>query len=351
MEKRNIVFIINPISGAGSKKNIPDLIEHNLDTNKFEFKIMFTEHAGHGYELAADAAEDGADVVVAVGGDGTVNEIARALIHTNTALGIIPCGSGNGLARHLTIPINIRGALQVINECEIHDLDFGRINDIPFFCTCGMGFDAVVSMKFAEANKRGLASYMENAFAEVVKYHPESYEIEDETGRKHYKAFLIACANASQWGNNAFIAPHASMSDGLMDVTIVEPFTAIEAPELSFQLFSKAIDRNNRIKMFRSRKIIIHRSKPGPVHFDGDPLIEDKDVVVEMVPKGIKVVVNPDKHPIDNVEVEKKPFDNVVDFVNNVYDVRDDMLRTSHRLQIINKVIQRRLLRKLKLED
>ena len=351
MDKKKILFIINPISGGVGKSEIPELVDQVLNKSVFDYKIMFTEYAGHGYELAADAAENGVDVVAAVGGDGTVNEIARALIHTKTALAIVPCGSGNGLARHLTIPINKRKALQIINEYEVHDLDFGKINDIPFFCTCGMGFDAVVSMKFAEANKRGLASYMENAFAQMVKYQPQSYEIEDETGCKHYNAFLITCANASQWGNNAYIAPHASMSDGLMDVTIVEPFMAIEAPELSLQLFSKALDRNNRIKIFRSRKIVIHRSEPGPVHFDGDPVIEDKDVVVEMVPKGIKVVVNPDKHPIDDSEPEKTPFDNVVEFVNNVYDVRDDMLRTAHRLQIINKVIQRRLMRRLKLED
>lgn len=153
--KRKAVFIINLKSGTSDKAAIPDIIASTLDRDKFDYEIAITQYAGHASEIAEKAKNNGVDVVVAVGGDGTVNEVARAIVHSNTALGIIPCGSGNGLARHLLIPINARKAIEIINTCEIRDLDYGIINNYPFFCTCGMGFDAFVSMKFAEAGKRG----------------------------------------------------------------------------------------------------------------------------------------------------------------------------------------------------
>ncbi|MDO5447725.1 MAG: YegS/Rv2252/BmrU family lipid kinase [Prevotellaceae bacterium] len=331
-DKKKIRFIINPISGNGKKKGLTSLIAKTLDLDKFECSICYTEYGGHASKLAKEAAEEGIDIVVAVGGDGTVNEVARSIVHTDTAIAIVPYGSGNGLARHLRIPINARKSIQIINECEIHKLDYGKINGIPFFCTCGMGFDALVSRKFADAGKRGAASYVESAFNEVVKYKPETYEIEDETGKMSYKAFLITCANASQWGNNAFIAPHASMSDGQMDVIIVEPFNAIDVPEMWLQLYSKSIDRNSKIKTFRSRKIHIRRSMPGVIHFDGDPTMTSQDVTVEMIPKGINVVVNPNKHPTDDNDTERTAFDAVTDFINGIYDVRDDLRKGSKQL-------------------
>ena len=201
--KKKLVFIMNPISGTSKKADIPDLIESTLNKDLFDYEILLTERAGHACELASKAKEDGIDVVVAIGGDGTVNEVARSIVHSNTALGIIPCGSGNGLARHLMLPMNTKKCIEIINRCEIHDLDYGTINDHPFFCTCGMGFDAFVSMKFAEAGKRGPITYVENVLREGLKYKPETYVIEDDNGTTHYKAFLISCANASQYGNNA----------------------------------------------------------------------------------------------------------------------------------------------------
>ena len=219
--KKKIVFIMNPISGSGSKKGIPEAIDKYIDKELFDYEIRTTEYAGHACEIATEAKEQGIDVVVAVGGDGTVNEVARAIAESNTALGIIPRGSGNGLARHLMLPMGVKKCLQLINTCEIHRLDYGKINEHYFFCTCGMGFDAFVSKKFAQAGKRGPITYAENILREGLKYQPETYEIEDETGVHRYKAFLISCANASQYGNNAYIAPRASMSDGLLDVIIM----------------------------------------------------------------------------------------------------------------------------------
>ena len=222
--------------------------------------------------------EHGIDALIAIGGDGTINEIGRSLVHTETALGIIPCGSGNGLARHLHIPMEPKKALEIINDgiCDI--IDYGKINGTDFFCTCGVGFDAFVSLKFAHAGKRGLLTYLEKTLQESLKYQPETYELETENGVSKYKAFLIACGNASQYGNNAYIAPQATLTDGLLDVTILEPFTVLDVPSLAFQLFNKTIDQNSRIKTFRCRRLCIRRATPGVVHFDGDPMETDADV-------------------------------------------------------------------------
>ena len=133
--KKKIVFILNPISGTHSKKEIPELIERTLDHELYDPELRLTEYAGHASEIAKECANEGVDIVVAIGGDGTVNEVARSLVHTQTALGIIPCGSGNGLARHLCLPLDIKKAIQIINACKIEAFDYGVINDLPFFCT------------------------------------------------------------------------------------------------------------------------------------------------------------------------------------------------------------------------
>jgi len=332
---------MNPISGTASKAGIPKVIDETLDKNLFEYEIRYTEYAGHAYKIAEQAKEDNTDIVVAIGGDGTVNEVARAIVHSQTALGIVPCGSGNGLARHLMIPINIRKSIEIINQNEIHALDYGIINGYPFFCTCGMGFDAFVSMKFAESGKRGPISYAEQVLKEGLKYKPETYTLSDETGTKNYKAFLISIANASQYGNNAYIAPQASMSDGLMDVIIMEPFDIIEAPQVSFDIFNKTLDKSSRIKTFRCKQLHIHREKEGVIHYDGDPVMTGKDIDVSLEEKGIRVVVNPhaDKR-LRKPNIIQNAF---ADFFNDLNSLREDITKQGRHVQALSKILQRKL--------
>lgn len=339
--KKKAVFIINLISGTSDKAAIPGLIDQYLDKTQFEYEIAVTQYAGHASEIAAKAKDDGVDVVVAIGGDGTVNEVARAIVHSSTALGIIPCGSGNGLARHLLLPLNVRKAIEVINRCEIRQLDYGIINDYPFFCTCGMGFDAFVSMKFAEAGKRGPITYVENVLREGLKYKPETYTIEDDNGTLQYKAFLISCANASQYGNNAYIAPQASMSDGLMDVIIMEPFDVFEAPQISIEMFSKTLDKNSKIKTFRTRHLHIHRDKPGVIHYDGDPVMTGADIDVELKPKGINIIVNT---MADRSERQPNALQNAAaELFNEINEIRDGITQSRLKFQQWSKAIQKRL--------
>lgn len=339
--KKKAVFVINLISGTSDKAAIPGLIDQYLDKTKFEYEIAITQYAGHASEIAAKAKDDGVDVVVAVGGDGTVNEVARAIVHSDTALGIIPCGSGNGLARHLLLPLNVRKAIDVINRCEVRQLDYGIINGYHFFCTCGMGFDAFVSMKFAEAGKRGPITYVENVLREGLKYKPETYTIEDESGTLQYKAFLISCANASQYGNNAYIAPQASMSDGLMDVIIMEPFDVFEAPQISIEMFSKTLDKNSKIKTFRTRHLHIHRDKPGVIHYDGDPVMTGADIDIELKPKGINIIVNT---MADRSERQPNALQNAAaELFNEINEIRDGIAQSRRKFQQWSKAIQKRL--------
>ena len=254
-------------------------------------EFLQTEYAGHAHELAREAVNERVDVVVAVGGDGTVNEVASALVNTETVFAVIPCGSGNGLARHQHIPLNIKGAIRVINEGKVRHLDYGTMGDKPFFCTCGVGFDAFVSQKFAEGSKRGFLSYIENTLREGVRYKSESYTIEYEDKVDRQQAFLIACANASQYGNNAYIAPEASMEDGLMDITIIKPFNTILAPQVIMQLFSKSLAVNPHVQMTQASSIRITRPSEGPVHVDGDPLLMGKVIDVKIHRHAFRMIV------------------------------------------------------------
>ncbi len=292
--KKKIIFIINPISGTVSKAKIPYYVEKYIDKEKFDYQFIKTEYAGHASIIAKQAAQEKVDIVVAVGGDGTINEVGRSVINTSTAMAIIPCGSGNGLARHLCIPAKVKKCIDIINQCNIKDLDYGLINGHPFFCTCGMGFDAFISMQFAKAGKRGALTYVQKVLEIGLSYKPEVYDIEIDNKALHYKAFLISAANASQYGNNAYIAPQATMSDGLLDITLIEPFGIIDAAKVAIEMFNKTLDKNIKVKTFKCRKVHIHRQQPGVIHFDGDPIETEQDVDISIVEKGIRVIMNPD---------------------------------------------------------
>ncbi len=327
--KSRITFVVNPKSGTASKSNVVRHIGLLLDNEKFEYSVVFTQYVGHATEIASEAVSNGVDVVCAVGGDGTVNEVARALVGTSTALAIIPLGSGNGLARHLHIPTDISGAIKVINEGITELMDYGVVNSIPFFCTCGVGFDAFISMKFAQSGKRGPISYMENVLKNGLRYNPERYDIEVEDENEQvvtYNAFLISCANASQYGNNAYIAPQASVRDGLMDVTIIQPFTMIDAPQIAIQLFNGTIDQNSHIKTFRCRKLCIHRASPGVIHYDGDPVETESEVNVEIISKALKCISQPTEGVI---EVGENIQNMIVSHFNDI-QLRSEMLWKSN---------------------
>ncbi|MDR1645411.1 MAG: diacylglycerol kinase family lipid kinase [Tannerellaceae bacterium] len=286
----DIQAIINPISGRGSKRKIPKMIEEMARAKGYSLRISFTERPGHAGELARKAIDRGAKCILAVGGDGTVNEVATAMLHSNVALGIIPKGSGNGLARELHIPMDARRAIEVIDKENIITIDGCQANERVFFTTCGVGFDAAVSQKFAHEKRRGSLTYVKSTIEEYLCYKPEIYElfIGDRSIRE--EAFLVTCANASQYGNNAYIAPQANIRDGVMDITILSPFTPLDIPSLAFQLFTKRIDKNSKIKVIQASRLTILRSKEGLMHLDGEPVICGDRIDISVIPQALRVI-------------------------------------------------------------
>ena len=292
-KRRHILAIINPVSGTGSKDIIPRLIETVINHDLNDVSIIMSEYQGHAYELAQQAVKDKFDIVVAIGGDGTVNEVGRALCNTDTALAIVPCGSGNGLARHLRVSMNASRAMQVLNDGVVGSFDYCTLNGKPFFCTCGMGFDAAVSYKFSNEGTRGFITYIKTTITEFFKYKPQDYVINIDGQQMKEKAFVIACCNAAQYGNNAYIAPRATMQDGLIDVTVMHPFNLAHSPLIGARLFLKQLGRDHHVSIYRGKRVIIERESEDIIHMDGDPLMMPARLVIENVNKGIKILVPP----------------------------------------------------------
>ncbi len=295
-----IVFIINPISGTKSKQRILDIIPSCFKEDEYSIEIKRTEYAGHAKQLAEEAAAQGATVVVAVGGDGTVNEVASGLIHTEAALGIIPCGSGNGLARHLGIPIKPERALETLKKMDIRQCDYGTICGHPFFCTAGVGFDAEVSDTFAHAGKRGLLTYFKTTLSLGLKYKGDVYEIEiTNDGKKECipadRYWLITAGNAAQYGNDFYITPNASICDGKLDINLWTTFNKLSSPIVGVQLAKAKIDQNSHVQIISCDKIAIKRKDSGPIQWDGDPAQGPKEIIIECVKGGIKMVVGKPK--------------------------------------------------------
>ena len=265
-----IVFIINPISGTGRKEHLVTRIHEILKLSGIHYDIAYTTFAGHATELTKQAVEQRYDVVVAVGGDGTINEIAQALIKTKTALAIIPQGSGNGLARHLGIPLDTNEAIKRLLDPKKMLIDAATANGNHFFCTSGIGFDAHVSASFAARTFRGLGGYAYFTIKELFTYKPLLYTLEFNGQKIEREAFLIAFANATQYGNNAYIAPQADIQDGKLDISIIKPFPKTQIPNLVWQLFKKTLPQNQFVETYKADKIQITFDKAIPTHIDGE---------------------------------------------------------------------------------
>ena len=312
---KKILAIINPISGTSKKNNIPQKINDILSSDDVTIDIVYTEYAGHATVLAKNAVDDGYNVVLAIGGDGTCNEVAKALINTRTALGIIPSGSGNGLARHLGIPIGITAALKSLKKSHMVRADFCTANDIPFFVTCGFGFDAQISEKFSKSKTRGGITYIEKSLEEYFNYIDEEYIIETESSYSKEKAFIIACGNVSQYGNNAFIAPYASLRDGLIDVTIINHINFFEVLPTAIQLFTKTLNRNPSVKTFCTSEMVITRSKAGIMHLDGEPIEMPEKIEIKCHKRGLRIMV-PDIQAANEFEA------NLLNILSTVFKIK-----------------------------
>jgi len=290
LSKSNILFIINPISGGKDKMKIPGLIDATLDRSKFNPNFSFTEYIGHASEIAEEASGKNFDIIVAVGGDGTINEIATKVMQQHKILGIIPFGSGNGLARFLKIPMNTVKAIEVINHQHTLLIDTGKFNDKHFFNMAGMGFDAHISSVFAGNKSRGLTGYLRLGLKEVLDYKAQVYHLNIDGVDYVKKAFVISLANSSQYGNNAHISPAASITDGLLDVCIVKEFPMYKLPLLGYEMVRGITNRSDLVEIIRGKQIKITRENDDAIHIDGEPFFMGKEIAASIAPLSLKII-------------------------------------------------------------
>ena len=287
---KRICFLVNPISGGKEKSGILAAVKKHLDGSLYAAEFRMTEHPGEAETWAHDCE---ADIVVAVGGDGTVSEVARGLLGTGKTLGIIPCGSGDGLALHLGISRNPVKAVQLLNEGCVTSIDTASMNGRPFFCTAGMGLDAQVSLDFARSTQRGLARYIALALEDWMRHPAEEYTIRSAEGEFWMgKAVFVTIANANQWGNQARIAPMASLQDGLLDLIVVRPFPTLEIADMAARLMAGQATTSRHILHFSSTQFRIGRQKGGAVHCDGDPFEDGAEFDLKVHPGGLPVLVS-----------------------------------------------------------
>lgn len=284
-----IMVVVNPIAGTISKSDLTERLCDSLSGMGFELELRLTGKKGDATVFANEAVANKFLGVVAVGGDGTVNETANALCETDVALGIIPAGSGNGLARHLGISMDPMKAAQVIESRNIVASDYGTVNKRHFYCTFGVGFDAAVSHRFASQNRRGKMMYLKSAIDEYLHYKPQEYVISANGKVITERAFLVAICNASQYGNNAYIAPYADITDGLLDITIIHAGNALDIASVGIDLMSGSLPRNLMIDTFRTTAAVIARAEGGPAHIDGEPLSIDDTMYIQCHPGKLKI--------------------------------------------------------------
>jgi YegS/Rv2252/BmrU family lipid kinase len=270
MSKRHLVFIINPKSGTERQKEIKAGIDTALDKEQYSYEIKNTEYAKHGTILAKEAAKDGAYAVVAVGGDGSVNDVVQGLLGTGTLLAIIPKGSGNGMARTMRIPLDTNEAIKVINKGNTVAMDVGYANDRAFISNAGVAFDALISKKFAKSEKRGLMVYSWLVTKYMWLYKSWDWEITIDGKEVNSKAFMVTVANGQQFGYNFQIAPKADFTDGLLDLVIIRRFPKILGGVISFRAMTGTLLKSPYVRHMKGKEIIISHPSLKLMQTDGD---------------------------------------------------------------------------------
>lgn len=287
---RKLLFIVNPNAGKKMSQFIIETIRKEFPQNIY-YQFAIWKDKDHFDEITDLLKTQGYTDAIAVGGDGTVNHVAKTILGTGITLGIVPIGSGNGLARSLGLSMKIEEVIHQIAVGKTATIDHGTVNNIPFFCTSGIGFDAHIGNLFATSSKRGLQSYVKITLSELFKYRAKNYTLMFNNQSIERKAFLITVANAGQYGNDFYIAPQASMQDGLFHVVVLKPFSIFNLPVLMAKLLSKKAYLSSCIETYTTDRITITRKEKDTVHFDGEPALEGKEVVFENQPNSLNVIV------------------------------------------------------------
>lgn len=287
-----IRFIFNAHSGSNRRNpHLRDRAAAFIAERKLDGAVVSTERPGHATELARQALVDGCGLVVAIGGDGTMNEVATALVGTPAIFGLIPCGSGNGLGRHLGIRRPDHDAFRLLLEGRPLAIDTGIINGFPFFCAAGAGFEALIASRFSLLTARGFSGYLQAGAKAWWSYQPEQYLVRHADRTRKVEAFTLAIANSSQYGNNAYIAPDASVRDGLLDITVVPRVNLFNGLPLLWRLFHGSIDRVTSVTRLRGAEFVIERTKPGWIHTDGEPRETAARLEITLKPRSLRIMV------------------------------------------------------------
>ncbi len=288
----NITFIVNPRSGRGRDfDRLLAIIDQRCARARIAASAVRCEELAQLDGIVADAVRGGADALVAVGGDGTVHELGVRLIGSPVALGILPVGSGNGLARHLGIPMDPIGALDAIADASTETIDTATVAGRRYLGVAGVGFDAEVAHRFGAAGTRGLRTYVREAALLLRSYRPQRYRIETDGRVRETTALLVAVANSSQYGNEARIAPAASLRDGMLDVCILEEPALLFVPILLQRLFAGTLRDGAGVSIVRTAAALVERAQEGPAHLDGEPVMLGARLSFEVVPQSLRVLV------------------------------------------------------------
>ena len=292
MEKKRIVFVVNPIAGKGKKEQFPLWVKELLDHSVYDYEIWNTKCKGHAKQLAEQAVAEGYDVVAAVGGDGTVNEVSQALIGKDCTMAIIPFGSGNGLARMLHLPLQPPNAIKkVINKCRSKSIDTALVNGVPFVSIAGFGLDAETADAFAKDGHRGFITYSRIAVEKYFHTQIDSCTITlNDNVTFDSRPLMVTFANSNQFGYEAKIAPKAVLDDGLLDVCILKKPILPAAPFVATQLMAGHIHFSPYFQSLQAKKIFVQRKKNAVVNIDGEPMMMDKDLLVEIKPLSLKIL-------------------------------------------------------------
>ena len=284
-----IAFIINPKSGRGNKDLLVNKIQKLASDLDFKFEAYFTQEAGHATDLANNLV-DKYDSIVAVGGDGTVNEIAQGLLGSETPLGILPSGSGNGLSRHLRIPMNNSKALKSLINGKTVNIDTWLADEVPFFMLCGFGFDAHIAQKVSGLKSRGPQVYFRLVTKEFMRFQPKKISIVWDGGSYSGKPFLVNLANGSQFGNNFKIAPEASINDGYLDLGIIEKLPIYLIPEIILRMRNGTLNNFKYYKTFRAKQFLLHTDYQG-MNIDGEFRTCDQEIMIKLSSEKLKVII------------------------------------------------------------
>lgn len=286
---QKIAFVINPNAGTKKKLNIIEFIKCNFFKN-VAYDFIVWKNKDDFESVKNQILKGNYTIVVACGGDGTVNQVASVIINTSISLGILPLGSGNGLARSNKIPLDLKKALHLIYVGKNKKIDSALINQNYFFCTAGIGFDAHIANQFAVSTKRGFKTYFSTTVREFFGYKPNNYTITVDGSTIKTQAFLITVANAGQWGNDVYIAPDAELNDGILNVSILKPFAKFAIPLIGIKLFSKKIHTSVKLISSKGKKIDIEFMGELPVHFDGEPIMLKDKLSISVLPMSLNIV-------------------------------------------------------------